>query len=186
MSIVFIDAWIVSALVENPLFFTWCQFSLELTVISANHPLQWIIVAISEVISSFRNSLGSLDIVRDKGQTVWTKTFENLSVETSIFVCGIAPILVLKFQIVIEEVVSLNKLASVPLCNVTSLQILVSYSFYTYTIRINQCSISVEFSFIEIALINDSVGECELAITFLPVMLFRTLVLATRPLRHFV
>ena len=123
MGIVFIDAWIVSALVENPLLFTWRQFSLELTVISANHPLQWIIVAISEVISSFRNSLGSLDIVRDQGQTVWTKTFENLSVETSIFVCGIAPILVLEFQVVIEEVISLNKLASIPLCNVTSLQI---------------------------------------------------------------
>ena len=186
MSIILVNAWIISTLVENPLFFTWRQFSLELTVISANHPLQWIIVAISEVISSFRNSLGSLDIVRDKSQTVWTKTFENLSVETSIFVCGIAPILVLEFQIVIEEVVSLNKLASVPLCNVTSLQILVNYSCNTYTIWINQCSVSVEFSLVEIALINDSIGECELAITFLPVMLFRALILAARPLRHFV
>lgn len=86
MGIVLIDTRVVSALVENPFLFAWRQFSLELPVVSANHTLQWIIVAIPKIISSFRNSLRSLNIIGNESQTIWAETFENLSIETSIFV----------------------------------------------------------------------------------------------------
>ena len=121
MAVIIVDSWVVTALVENPLFFTWSEFSLELTIILANHALQRVIVAISEVICAFRNSLRSLDVIRDECKSIRTETFENLSVETSILLCRIGPVLVLEFEVVIEEVVAFNELSSVPLCDVTSL-----------------------------------------------------------------
>ena len=39
MAVIIVDAWIVTALVENPLFFTWSEFSLKLTIILADHAL---------------------------------------------------------------------------------------------------------------------------------------------------
>ena len=121
MTVVIIDAWVVTALVEDPLFFAWSKFPLELPIVLADHALEWIIVAVAEVISSFRNSLGSLDIVGNQSQAVWTETLEDFGVETSILLGRVGPVLVFELQLVVEEVVSFNELTFVPFGDVTSL-----------------------------------------------------------------
>ena len=63
MAVVIIDAWVVTALVEDPLFLTWGKLSLELAIVLADHTLEWIIVAVTKVIGSLWNSLWSLDVV---------------------------------------------------------------------------------------------------------------------------
>ena len=121
MTVVIVDTWVVTALVEDPLFLAWSKLPLELPVVLADHALEWIIVAITEVIGSLRNSLGSLDIVRDQSQAVWTETLEDFSVETSILLGRVGPVLVFELQFVIEEVISFNELAFVPFGDVTAL-----------------------------------------------------------------
>jgi len=121
MAVVIVDAWVVTALVENPLFFAWSKFSFELTVVLADHALQWIIVTITEVVCSLRNSLWSLNVVRDQSQSIWAETLENLSVETSVLLSRVGPVLVFEFEVVIEEVVSFDELSFVPFGDVTAL-----------------------------------------------------------------
>ena len=123
MAVVFIDARVIPALVENPFLFTWCQLPLKLSFVLANHAFERVIVAIAQVISSLWNSPRFLNVVfvRDEGFSVWTKTLENLSVKASVFVGRVAPIFLLEGEIVIEKVVTFNELASVPFSNVTPL-----------------------------------------------------------------
>ena len=121
MAVIIVDAWVVTALVENPLFLAWSEFSLELTIVLADHALQRVVVAITEVICALWDSLRSLDVIGNKCQSIWTETFENLSVEASILLCRIGPVLVLEFEVVIEEVVAFNELSSVPFGDVTPL-----------------------------------------------------------------
>jgi hypothetical protein len=165
MTVVIIDAWVVTALVEDPLFFAWSKLPLELPVVLADHALEWIIVAVTEVIGSLRNPLGSLDIVGDQSQAVWTKTLEDFSVETSILLSRVGPVLVFELQFVIEEVISFNELAFVPFGDVTA------------TVWIDERSFSMEFSLAEVAFVNNAVGEGKLAITFLPVVSLGPLIL---------
>ena len=84
VAVVIVDACVVTALVENPLFFAGSKLPLELTVVFADHALERVVVAVAEVVGSLRNSLGSLDIVGDQSQSVWTETFKDFSVETSV------------------------------------------------------------------------------------------------------
>ena len=121
MTVVIVDAWVVTALVENPLLLAWSQFPLKLTVILANHALQRVVVAVTEVVRSFWNSLGSLDVVGDKGEAIWAETLEDFGVEAPVLFSRVGPVFLLEGQIVIEEVVSFDELASVPFRNVTSL-----------------------------------------------------------------
>ena len=121
MTVVIVDTWVVTALVEDPLFLAWSKLPLELPVVLADHAFEWIIVAVSEVISALGDSLGSLDIVRDQSQAVWTETLQDFSVETSVLLGRVGPVLVLELEFVIEEVVSFNELTFVPFGDVTAL-----------------------------------------------------------------
>ena len=63
MLVIVVYARIVTALVENPFFFTRSQLSLKLSIVLANHALERVVVAVAEVVSSIWNSSWSLDIV---------------------------------------------------------------------------------------------------------------------------
>lgn len=121
MTVVIVDARVVTALVEDPLFFAGSKLSLELPVVLADHALEWIIVAVPKVIGSLRDSLRSLNVVRDQSQAIWTETLEDFSVETSVLLGRVGPVLVFELEVVIEEVVAFNELTFVPLGDVTAL-----------------------------------------------------------------
>ena len=121
-SVLFGQAWVVSALLDDPLLLALVQFTLESVVILANDSLDRIIVSITNIISTFRDSLLTLDIVSDQSESIRSQSLADLSVELSVFVRAVFPVFVLELQVVIEEVLSFNELPSVPFCNISSLK----------------------------------------------------------------
>lgn len=113
-------ARVVAALLGHPLLLTGIQVSLELAVVFANYSLCRIVEAIAYVIGSFRNIL-STDIVADERHSVGTKPLELFSVESPILDCAVVPFLVLELEVVVEEVLAFDQLATVPLCDVATL-----------------------------------------------------------------
>ena len=119
---------IVSTLLEDDQFFTRVDVSLETRIVLANNSLYGIIVAISNIISALRNSLGTLDVVGDQGEAIRAQTLQHFSVELAVVVCAVVPwfvcLLVFAnvFKIIVEEVLTFDELASVPLGNVTTLK----------------------------------------------------------------
>ena len=119
---------IVSTLLEDDLFFAGVDVSLETRIVLANNSLHGIIVAISNIIGALRNSLGTLDVVGDQSEAIRAQTFEYFSVELTIVVCAVVPwfvcLLVFAnvFKVIVEEVLTFDELASVPLGNVTTLK----------------------------------------------------------------
>lgn len=55
----------------------------------------------------------------------------------------------------------------------------------TYTIDVVQGAISMEFTFVELSLVDNSIGEFELADTLGPIVLCRRCKVTARPLGHF-
>ena len=119
---------IVSTLLEDDQLFAWVNVSLKTRIVLANNSLYGIIVAISNIISALRNSLRTLDVVGDQSETIRTQTLQHFSVELAIVVCAVVPwffcllIFANVFKVVIEEILTFDKLASVPLGNVTTLK----------------------------------------------------------------
>ena len=52
----------------------------------------------------------------------------------------------------------------------------------TYSIGVDESSLSVEFSLVEVALVDDSIGEGELALALLPAIDSGTIITCFRPL----
>ena len=63
---------LISTLFKDPSLFTRSYVTLEAGVIFANHTLHWVIVTITNVVSSIWYAGWALDIVNNKSEAVWT------------------------------------------------------------------------------------------------------------------
>ena len=79
-------AWLISTFLHNPFFLTWLELSHEGTIVFANHSLQGVIISIAKIIGTFWDVARTIDIVDYQSLAIWTKTLNDLSVETAIFV----------------------------------------------------------------------------------------------------
>ena len=112
---------VISALAEDPLLLSSFHVPLEGAIIVANHLLDRVVEAIADVVSACWNQARSLNIVNDEGFAVGADTLEHLCVEAAILLCAVCPLFVLIGQVIVEEVASLDELATVPLGNISSL-----------------------------------------------------------------
>ena len=119
---------LVTTLLNDPLFFSWIQVSFKSLVILTNNSLNWVKVTISNIVSSFRNTARTLDIICYQSKAIWSQTLQDFGVERPIFISAVLPrfnsllLGVYIFEVVIEKIFALNKFSSVPLSNVTTLE----------------------------------------------------------------
>ena len=117
----------VAALLQDPKLLAWAQVTLEARVILTDHSLDWVVVAITDVVSALRNASGPPNVVGNEGLAVGAQPFQDFGVEAAIFVCAVLPwrllalLVVDVLEVVVEEVAAGDELASLPLSNVTSL-----------------------------------------------------------------
>ena len=116
-------AWVVSAFADDPLLLTRLHIPLEGAVVVANHTLDWIVKSIANIVCSGGNQTWTFNVVDDEGLALRANTLQHLSVETTITLCAILPIFVLKWQIIIEEVVAGYKLPFIPFGDISTLKI---------------------------------------------------------------
>jgi hypothetical protein len=121
MAIIIRLPWSISTLLRDPLLLSWLEISLVLAVVLANDSFSWVVEAISDVVSTSRDLLFSVDVVTHQGLAVWSESLKLFSVEASILYGAVVPFFVFKQQFIIEEVLSLDQFASVPLGNISSL-----------------------------------------------------------------
>ena len=98
--------WIIPTLIDDPFFFTWLHVALEWAIIVADHTTERIEEAITDVVGSSGYKPWALNVVNDESLSIGTDSFKHLSVEATITLRGVRPFLILKRQIVVEEVVS--------------------------------------------------------------------------------
>ena len=122
VSILVVHAGVVSALVEDPLLLLGSNLLLEVVIVLADYLLDGVVVAIANVVRSLRNSLLSLNVIGNKSESIGSESLEDLSVELSVFIGVVGPLLFLEFEVVVEEVLAFDQLPTVPFCNVTALK----------------------------------------------------------------
>ena len=113
--------WIIPALLDDPVLLTRLHVALKWAVVVADHASEWIIEAITDIVRSRWDQSRTLDVVNDESFSVGANTLEHLSVEATVALRWVRPFLVLKRQIVIEEVVTGNKFSSVPFSDISTL-----------------------------------------------------------------
>lgn len=94
MTIVIKLSGVVSTFFGGPLLFSWFQITLELSVIFTNDSFGWIIESIADIIGSFGDVFGSIDVVANQGLAIWAETFQLLGVESSVLNGAIIPVLI--------------------------------------------------------------------------------------------
>ena len=122
---------LVAALVNNPFFLALVEFSLKVVVVFANHTLNRIVVAVSDVVSTLGYFSGAFNVVSEQSESVRSEVaLADFGVELSIFVCAVLPLFEFLFllllavdvlQVVVEEVLAIDQFASVPLGHITTL-----------------------------------------------------------------
>jgi hypothetical protein len=86
---------VVTALLNDPLLLAIIQITLKVRVVLANDTLYRVKVAISDVVSSFRDASQTFDVIGQKSEALGTQSsFANLSVELAVLVRAIDPTLV--------------------------------------------------------------------------------------------
>ena len=118
---------LIATLFKDPSFLARSDVTFEAGVIFANYTFDWVIVTITNVVSSIWNAGWTLYIVHNKSETIWTESFEDLSIEGAVLIGTVLPWLILFLRInilevIIEEVFSFDQFATVPFSNVTSLK----------------------------------------------------------------
>ena len=180
--VIIVDLRVIASLLGNPVLLLLVKLPLELAVIFENGTLCGIIVTVSNIVGSLGNFFGTANVIGNQSEAIRAQTLQLLCVETAILDCAVVPLLLSgdiislssKFEIVIEEVFSINKLAAIPLCYIAA------------TIGIDKSPVTMELSLVEIALIYYLVGESKFAESLVPALFHGTLVLASTPLRHFI
>ena len=97
------------------------EVTLEFSIVLANDPLSWIIVTISNIVGSLGYALWSIDVVANQSLSIWSETFEDLSVVPPILYGAVVPLFIFELQVIVEEVLALNELAAVPLGDIFTL-----------------------------------------------------------------
>lgn len=108
IEVLLVLSWVIAALANDPLFFAWLHISFERAIVVTNHALDRIIETIADIIGSCRDQTWSLNIVHDQSLAIWANTLKHLSVEAAVALRTVLPVLVLEWQVVIEEVVARN------------------------------------------------------------------------------
>ena len=103
---VLISLWVITAFANDPFLFANLHVSLERSIIIANHAFKRIIKTVTDIVCARRNQARTLDIVDDERLALGTDAFQHLCVEASVFLCAVCPILVLEWQVVIEEIIA--------------------------------------------------------------------------------
>ena len=117
-----IGLWIITAFAHDPFLFADLHVSLEGSIIIANHALKRIVKTVTDIVCARWNQAGTFDIVYDERFALGTDAFQDLCVEATIFLCAVSPILVLEWQVIIEEIIARYELASVPFCDISTLE----------------------------------------------------------------
>ena len=112
---------LISALFSDPLLLARQQVPLELTIVSADDALGGIVETVADIIRALVNRHGSVHLVAEQREAIGTQTLQLLSVETPILDRAVVPFLVLELQVVVEEVLALDELSTVPLGNILTL-----------------------------------------------------------------
>ena len=127
MRVILVLLCAVAALFEDPDFFTWGQVSLKARVVLADHSPNRVVVTVTDIVRPSWNFLRLTHLVGHQSLSVWSQSLQNLSVERSVFVRAVFPwlrlglVAVNVLKIIMEEVSARNKLAAVPLSDVTTL-----------------------------------------------------------------
>ena len=112
---------VVSTFFRGPLFFVVLQVSLEFSIVFANDSLGWIIESISDIVCSFGYVFRTIDVIANQSFSIWSQTLQLFCVESAVLYGAVVPVLVLKLQIIVEKVLSLDKLSAVPFGNIATL-----------------------------------------------------------------
>ena len=112
---------VVSTFFRGPLLLVVFQVSLELSVVFANDSFGRIIESISDIVCSLRYVFRTIDVITNQSFSIRSQTFQLFCVESAILYGAVVPVLVLKLQIVVEKVLSLDELSAIPFGNVSAL-----------------------------------------------------------------
>jgi len=112
---------VVSTFFRSPLLFIVFQVSLEFSVVFTNDSLGWIIESISDIVSSFRYVFRTIDVIANQSFSIWSQTLQLFCVESAVLYGAVVPVLVLKLKIIVEKVLSFDKLSAIPLGNIATL-----------------------------------------------------------------
>ena len=112
---------VVSTFFRSPLLFIVFQVSLEFSVVFANDSLGWIIESISDIVCSFRYVFRTIDVIANQSFSIWSQTLQLFCVESAVLYGAVVPVLVLKLKIIVEKVLSFDKLSAIPLGNIATL-----------------------------------------------------------------
>ena len=120
---VLVALWVITAFADDPFLFANLHVSLEGSVVITNHALQGIIKTVADVVRASWNQAWTLDVVDDEGFALRTNALQHLCVEATVLLCAVGPVLVLVWQVVIEEIVARNELATIPFCDISTLKL---------------------------------------------------------------
>ena len=181
MAVVLVDLGIVASLLDNPCLLFGVQFTLELAIVFKDGTLVRIVVTVPDIVGALRDFLGPTNVVCDQGEAVRAKSLKLLGIEPPVLDGTVLPLLLAclvaslctEFEVIIEEVFSIEELASVPLGNIAA------------AIGVDQCALPMKLSLVKVSLIDDTIGKRELSESLVPALLHGPLVLTSTPLRHF-
>ena len=181
MAVVLVDLGVVACLFDDPRLLFGVQFTLELAIVFKDGTLVGIVVTVPDVVGSLRDFFGPANVICDQGEAVRAKSLQLLGVEPPVLDGTVLPLLLAclvaslstELKVIIEEVFSIEELATVPLGNIAT------------TVGVYQCALSVELSLVKVSLIYDTIGEGELSEALVPALFHGALVLTSTPLRHF-
>ena len=176
--VIVVDLGVVSGLLSDPVLLLLIELSLELAIVFEDSALVGIIITVTNIVSSLRNFLGATNVIGDQSEAVRAQTLQLFCVEAAIFNGAVIPLLLSRniisfsseLEVIVKEVLSIDQLPTIPL------------GYVATSIRINQGSISVEFSLVKVSLVDDLIWECELSETLIPALLHGALVLTSTPL----
>ena len=120
-----ISLWVITAFAHDPFLFADLHVSFKGSIIIANHALKRIIKTVTDIVCARWDQAWAFDIVYDERLAFRTDAFQYLCVEASIFLCAVSPVLVLIWQVVIEEIIARYELASIPFCDISTLKRLI-------------------------------------------------------------
>ena len=121
MGVILELSWVVPAFLRGPLFLIVLQISFEFTVVLADDSLGGVVESISDIVGAFWYVFGPVNVVANKRLSIRSQPFQLFSVEATVLYRAVVPVLVLKLQIVVEKVLSLDELSAIPFGNVSAL-----------------------------------------------------------------
>ena len=91
--VIIVDLRIIACFLDDPVLLFLIELPLELAIIFENGALCWIVVTVTNIVGAFRDFFWSTNVIGYQSQTIRTKAFKLLGIETAVLNCAVVPLL---------------------------------------------------------------------------------------------